>query len=220
MHSLLDLIKMSDKYISYLKDNNFKFDKNGFPIFTEDMFLKELPDQIVPYSNRNNKLVKNKKKTLLCSFTSDVRIYPRFKNIFNEIDIYKQYLGVATPDITVTEDMDIEWQQSIILLNQLFAAVLAVNGIKIVLNTRIGSIQNIRLFKHYPKNVICISGFLGCAKDEKYSFNYLSKILYLLPSTLLIYGKIDKNTNIKLDTMGINYKYYIDFHSICKKGVI
>ena len=220
MHNLLDLIKMSDKYISYLKDNNFKFDKNGFPIFTENMFLKELPDQIVPYSNRNSKLVKNKKKTLLCSFTSDVRIYPRFKNIFDEIDIYKQYLGVATPDITVTEDMDIEWQQSIILLNQLFAAVLAVNGIKIVLNTRIGSIQNIRLFKHYPKNAICISGFLGCAKDNKYNYNYLSKILYLLPSTLLIYGKKDKNTNIKLDTMGINYKYYIDFHSICKKGVI
>ena len=36
-----------------------------------------------------------------------------------DIREYKEYLGVCGLDITITDDMDIEWQQSIILLNQL-----------------------------------------------------------------------------------------------------
>lgn len=220
MKNLFDLIKTADNYITYLKEKNFKFDENGFPIFEKEMFLEVQPELIVPYTNRNDKRVKNKKRTLLCTFSPDTRIYPRFKNIFNEIDTYKQYLGVATPDITITEDMDIEWQQAIILLNQLFAAILVVNGIKIVLNTRIGSKENIKLYKNYPKNIMCISGFLGCKKEDILNYTYISKILTLLPSTLLIYGKEDKNINEKLNTIGINYKYFLDFHSQCKKGVI
>lgn len=219
MHNLLDLIKTTDQYITYLKDHNFKFDEIGFPIFTKDMFLMEEPKLIVPYSNRNDKRVKNKKKTLLCTFAPDQRIYPRIKNIFKEIDIYKQYLGVATADITVTDDMEKEWQELIILLNQLYGAILAVNGIKIVLNTRIGSLINIRLYKYLPKNIICISSFLGCKKENKYDYSYLSKILNFLPSKLLIYGKEDKNVNAMLDNMGINYKYYNDFHKL-SKGVV
>ena len=60
MYNLLDLIETTDEYITYLKKHNFKFDENGFPIFKEDMFLTETPELIVPYSNRNDKRVKNK----------------------------------------------------------------------------------------------------------------------------------------------------------------
>lgn len=183
------------------------------------MFLKEKPNLIIPYSNRKSKLIKDKKKTLICSYTSDKRIYPRLKNIFKEISEYKEYLGVATADITITDDMDIEWQQLTILLNLLYGAILAVNGIKIVLNLRIGSSYNIKLFKKISKNIQCISGFLGCKKENKYDYTYLAKIMKFSPSTLLIYGKEDRNVNIMLDKMGINYKYYIDFHRL-SKGVI
>lgn len=219
MHNLLDLIQIVDEYLDYLKEHNFMFDDNGFPIFTEDMFLKEIPELIVPYSYRKNKRVKNNKKTLLCTFAPDKKIYPRIKNIFTEIDVYKQYLGVATSDITVTNNMDREWQELIILLNQLYGAILVVNGIKIVINTRIGSLININLYKSLPKNVICISSFLGCKREDKYDYSYLLKILNFLPSKLLIYGKEDKNVNKMLDAMGIDYKYYVDFHRL-SKGVI
>ena len=66
---------------------------------------------------------------------------------------------------------------------------------------------------------MCISGFLGCRKENEYDYSYLSKILYFLPSKLLIYGKKDKIVNAMLDNIGINYKYYDDFH-ILSKGVI
>jgi hypothetical protein len=219
MHNLLDLMNIVDKYITYLKENNFQFDDDGFPIFKKEMFLEEEPELIVPYSNRNDKRVRDKKKVVLCTFTPDEKIYTRFQNLFLEIDIYKEYLGVVTADVTVTEDMDIEWQELIVLLNQLYGAVLAINGVKLILNTRLGSIKNIKLFMNYPRNIMCVSSFLGCKKDNKYDYSYLSKILNLRPSKLLIYGKEDKLVNLKLDTMGIDYRYYIDFHRLCKGGI-
>jgi hypothetical protein len=157
---------------------------------------------------------------VLCTFASDKEIYPRLKNIYNEIGIYKKYMGVVSSDVTVTEDMDEEWQELIILLNQLYAAILAVNGVKIILNTRVGSNVNLRLYNNYPKNIMCISSFLGCTKNNEYDYSYLEKILYFLPSKLLIYGKEDLKVNRMLNTMGIDYKYYVDFHRLCKKGVI
>ena len=220
MYNLLDLIKIIDEYLNYLKNHNFKFDENGFPIFTKNMFLTEVPDLIIPYCNRNDRRVKNKEKALICNFAPDKKIYPRLKKVFNDIEIYKEYIGVATADVTVTEDMDIEWQEVIILLNQLFGAILAVNGVKIVLNTRIGNLDNIKLLKNIPKNVMCISGFLGCKKSDKYDYSYLIKILNLRPTNLLIYGKEDQNVNDMLDTMGIDFKYYIDFHRLYKKEMI
>lgn len=219
MHNLFDLIKKADEYITYLKNHNFKFDENGFPIFTKDMFLTETPELIVPYSNRKDKRINDKKKTLLCTFTPDRRIYPRLNKIFEEIEIYKEYIGVATSDVTVTEDMDKEWQELIILLNQLYGAILAVNEIKIVFNTRVGNLDNINLLKNVPKNIMCISGFLGCKISNKYDYSYLTKILELFPKKLLIYGKKDKNVNVMLNNMGINYKYYIDFHKLSKEMV-
>ena len=67
---------------------------------------------------------------------------------------------------------------------------------------------------------MCISSFLGCVKNNEYDYSYLEKILYFLPSRLLIYGKEDLIVNRMLDNMGIDYKYYIDFHRICKEEMI
>ena len=51
-------------------------------------------------------------------------------------------------------------------------------------------------------------------------YSYLIKILNLRPTNLLIYGKEDQNVNDMLDTMGIDFKYYIDFHRLYKKEMI
>lgn len=219
MKNLNDLLQTCNKYINYLKNHNFKFDNSGFPIFTKEMFLDEEPDLIIPFINRNSKYVINKKKTALCTYTPDKRIYPRFNKIFEDIPIYKEYLAVVTADISVTKNMDKEWQELIILLNQLYSAILVVNRIKLLLNTRVGSNDNLILFSNYPKNIICVSGFLGCPKISSYDYSYIAKILYFLPKKLLIYGKEDKNANNMLNKMGINYKYYTDMHRM-SKGVI
>lgn len=203
----------------YLKDS-IDFNKEGWPIFSKDMFLDEWPNYVVPYSHKNSKYIHDNKKTVLCFYSSDIEILPRFEKLLNEISIYKKYLGVVIPDLSVTPDMDYEMQSFIMLANQLFGAVLAVNGIKIIFNTRVGNNETISLLRNIPIGVMCSSGFLGCynSKSEYESSQYIDKILSLLPSKLLIYGKKDEPTLTLLGNLGINYRRYDDFHTFSKKG--
>lgn len=119
------------------------------------------------------------------------------------------------PDITITRDMDFEMQEMIMLANQLFVATLVVNNIKIIFNTRNGTLNTLNCFKHVPRHVMCASGFLGCdnSSDIFSSSPYVNKILRLMPSKLLIYGKHDYIVDQQLESLGINYRYYSDFHT-------
>lgn len=220
MHSLLNVFQCIDKLYDYLEQFKLKYDRNGFPIFTKEMFLCKYPQLVIPYYLRNNKIVKNRKSTLLCFYCPDFRIYPRFTNIEKDIVTYQEYMGVIGSDITVTADMDIEWQNALMLLNQLHMAVLAVNGIKIVFNLRNGNDETLKNFSVIPKNIMCASGFLGCEKQKVHSdFRYLSKVMYVKPSKLILYGKKDSIIENQLNLMGIEYKRYDDFHTISKRGV-
>ena len=216
--NLTNILYIIDKYQEYLKSHGFKLNKYGYPIFKKSMFLDQFPDFIVTYAQRNNKRVKNKEKTLLCFFDQDVHLYQRFVKVFNEIKEYKKYLGVVGIDVTFTNDMDEEWQKLTSLLNMLFMAVLVCNGIKIVLNTRSAGLNPQVLFYSIPKGVMAASGFLGCDKTRyEYDLRYISKILSIMPSKLIIYGKEDKIAENQLNIIGINYVRQIDFHAFCKR---
>ena len=217
INNLNNVLSLTQELYAYLK-GKIEFDEYGFPIFKPEMFLKVWPDLVIPYSQRKNRRVKNKEQTLLCFYDSDKNLYPRLANVIDEIGEYKKYLGVCGLDITITEDMDIEWQEYIFLLNQLFLAVLAVNGIKIAVNTRSAGLDASRAFRNIPQNATVASGFLGCdASKEERDFSYLIKILTLLPEKLIIYGKHDKYVESQLDTMGIDFRVYKDFHRLCKE---
>ena len=224
MHSinnLADLLEaINDLYM--LLDGKIDFDAEGWPIFQRDHFLSEWPDDIVTYVNRKNKLIVVRNKTLLCHFASDSQNYRRFLKIMEDIAEYQKYLGAVFPDITVTKDMDAEMQELVLLANQLYAAVLAVNGIKLVANTRCGSKLTQKYLRHIPRNVMWASSFLGCHKTSNTSetAEYINKILGLMPSKLIIYGKQDPAVNDQLDTLGINYRYYEDLHRRCKKEAV
>lgn len=216
LNSLLDFFKITDKYLEYLS-GKIEFSEAGFPIFETDMFLDKEPEMIIPYYNRHNKIVKDPAKTVICFFSADAALYLRLEKVFDELEEYKQFQGVIGLDVTVTADMDPEWQNAIMLLNQLFLAVLACNGIKIVMNARIGSPRSVENLKSFPKGVIWATSFLGCDKlYSEYDFNFISKVLHILPSKLLIYGKHDKIAEKQLTNMGIDYRIYADMHRLTK----
>ena len=218
MNNLVDLLHCLDKYSSYLNANGIKFSSSGYPIIPRDCYSDKEPEMIVPFYHRNDKFVKNPKKTAIAFFDKDKNIYPRFDKIHKNIYIYKKYQAVISPDITVTDDMDIEWQHLILLANQLFMAILAVNDIKIIFNTRTGNHYE-EAFSHIPHNIICASSTLGCNKCQPpYDYKYLTKILLLLPKKLLIYGTTNKISNSQLNRMGIDFIYYPDFHTLSKEA--
>ena len=209
---------LTDKLVTYLKKKGFAFTSEGYPVFAKEMFLNEIPDLIVPVQQRKNRRVRNKKKTVISFFCGDEYIYRRLAKILDEIDEYKEYMGVIGSDITVTQDMDLEWQRAIILLNQLVMAVFAANGIKIVLNTRMGSRETKDMFRYMPKGIMIASGFRGgdreCSNND---FGYVAKVLSFLPSKLLIYGRCHKSVLKRLDTLGIEYVLYKDFRDLCRE---
>lgn len=104
--NMMDLCKIADDFVRYLQDKGIKFNEMGFPIFKREMFLEELPEQIIPYDYRKNRIVTNPKKTLLNFYCSDARIYPRLEKVLDEIPEYGKYMGAVAMDITVTSDMD------------------------------------------------------------------------------------------------------------------
>lgn len=217
IQNLQDIFTCLDELYRYLERKDIAFDEGGFPIFRREMFLDSWPDLVVPYSQRHNQRVTDPGKTLLCFFEKDHNLYPRLGKILGEIDEYKRFMGITGLDITVTVDMDPEWERTIVLLNQLFMAVLAVNGIRIVLNTRTAG-EDVAVLGKFPQRVMAASGFLGCdLLSQDCDFSYLRKILLLLPDKLILYGKHDKIAEEQLDKMGINYKVYTDFHRLCKE---
>ena len=92
--NLFDLLKIVDLYLDYLQDK-IDFNNDGFPMFTKEMFLDSEPDLIVPFYNRNNKIVKDPSKTVLCFFGSDLMIYSRLGKVLREIDDYKRFQGIV-----------------------------------------------------------------------------------------------------------------------------
>ena len=218
IQNLLDIFSLVDELYQYLVSREIKFNKDGYPEFTREMFLDEWPDLVIPFSQRKNKIVVNRQKTLICHFDRDQRLYPRLSKLLNEIAEYKLFMGVVGLDITITEDMDQEWQEAIALLNQLYLAVLAVNGIKIVMNTRSAGVDGSTLFSGVPSGVMAASGFLGCSRlENEMDYSYLTKVLSLLPDKLILYGKHDKIVENQLDVIGIDYRVYMDFHRMCQE---
>ena len=214
--SLYDILSLIDTYYLYLNERNVKFNEQGFPLFEKEMFATTWPKQVIPYDHRKNKIVAEKSSTVICFFSKDERIYPRLEKVFREIPVYKEYAGVIAADVTVTEDMDLEWQRLVILLNQLFLMILAINGVKIIANLRIGSPCTLDCLDTIPRNVMCASGFLGCLKQKQGEMTYITKLMNMRPSKLVIYGKHDAVAEEQMSRMGIEYNVYPDFHQLCK----
>lgn len=218
--NIMDLLQMINSLYEQMNPN-IVIDAEGWPILQPEHFASEWPQIVVPYTRRNNPCVIDKKQVCLCFYAPDSQIYPRFVNIGHEIEIYRQYAAVITPDITVTQDMDLELQETIMLANHLFAAVLASNGIKLVFNTRCGVRQTQQRFRNIPTHIMCASGFLGCSSSADFnaSIPYIDKILGLRPGKLIIYGKHDVVVDEQLELLGIDYRYYEDFHAMSKRRI-
>ena len=216
INNLVSLCEVANQYLTYL-DGRIEFSDDGFPIFTKKMLLDSEPDLIVPFYHRHNKVVKDPSKTVICFYSSDRFLYRRLEKVFDDINEYKLFQGVIGLDVTVTEDMDVEWQNMIMLVNQLFLAILACNGIKIVMNARIGSPASVNNLDGFPKQSLCATSFLGCKKlSSENDYSFLRKILTLLPSKLLIYGKHDSLAEAQLSRFGIDYRVYADYHRLSK----
>lgn len=216
--SITSFERLIDRYTSYLDRHGIQFNSQGFPLLNSQTYLGEWPKLIVPYRDRKANFVQDPTHTVLCLFTSDKQIYPRLERILDDIPEYKKYLGAIGSDLTVTADMDLEWQQIIMLLNQLYMAILAVNGIKIVQNLRCGSPETIKCLSSVPLGIMCATSTLGCAKTQsELDLSFSEKLFAVRPNKLLLYGKHDPIMEHQADIAGVSYRVYADAHTLYKQ---
>lgn len=217
LENLRDTFLTIDHFHKYLDVIGMRFNEDGFPLVSSSCFLTEAPELVVPYSHRNSRLVRDPERTILCFHMSDVLNYRRVERVFSDLPEYRRFLAVAATDITVTADMEPEWQAAIMLTNALFLAVLAVNGIKVVANLRCGGRRSVRYLSWIPKGVACITSTLGCDDlADPSDCSFLAKVMLVRPDPLILYGKRDEIMIDQLLSLGFDVWHQLDSHALSK----
>lgn len=191
MRNYIDLFKIFAGLHGFLENSGIKFTEEGYPVFRPEFILQETPQEILPFSHRN--ACKEKSKTAVCFFENDKFIYRRIARLNQDLPVYKEYLGICGFDLSPRIGWSVESQKFNIALSQMATIYLALHGVKIVPNFRIGSLEEtISSLAVYPAGCPFALGALGCSQGkvtelEKYMF--LSEIFFARPSQLFIYGK-------------------------------
>jgi len=204
----MNLFLLYDHLYNYLVLRGIKFNEYGFPIFRKEMFTNEIPEEILPFKNRSE--CKNKKKTALCTFQIDHEVYPKLFSLEKNLEEWKQYLACIVFDLSPR----IEWKTSVqkfnICLNQMASIYLALNGVKLIANLRVGGEDTFCALESYPSGINYAVGTLGCTKysSEEDLIYFQCKLVLSAPKYLLIYGTLDKDTKDLLEGLGIKYRVY------------
>ena len=204
----MNLFQTYNKLYVYLKQNVIEFSKDGFPVFKENMFTDEIPKEILPFNRRNE--CKNKKKTALCTCQVDKEIYPRIEHLDQDLEEWKSFMACIVFDLSPRLEWRSEIQKFNICLNQMSAIYLALHGVKLIGNLRVGSLNTIGALYSYPTETCFLVGSLGCTKYLSIEdLDYFStKILITLPKRLYFYGSLEKHVEKLIKGYGIPYKVF------------
>ena len=196
-----------------LKKHRIRFSKSGFPYFKKSFFVNQKPDEILPFRNRLQ--CKDKSTTALSTFCDDEFIYPRLKKLNEDLPIYKEYYAVVVFDLSPRAEWKTEQQRFNICLNQMAAIYLALNGVKLIGNFRIGDYTTYDALYSYPADTPFCIGTLGCTKQSAQSDIYVfeQKLLVNTPRECWLYGNEDKQITSVLKDYSIKYEAFRDFRT-------
>lgn len=213
----MNLFVLAMRLQEYLQKRGIAFNEEGYPIFTEDMLLKESPKGICPIGKTY--YVKDKRKYLLVAFCNDEYLYKRLYALEKELDNYKQFMGFGGFDLSPRINWDINLQRFNILLNKLADAFLAVNGVKIMPNFRTGCPETMSVLSIYPKNSWYTVGALGCGKGRvKINEFYLrTKLIIANPDKLIYYGKLKAEYSAILMEYNVPYETFDDYQRLSRR---
>ncbi len=213
----MNLFKLAIELEKHLREKGVEFTEEGYPIFTEDMLLKDMPEGVCPISQTY--YVKDKSKYLLVSFSNDENIYKKLMSLQNDVDVYLQYKGFGGFDLSPRINWDVNLQKFNLLLSKLADAFLAVNGVKLIPNFRTGCLDTFGVLSIYPPNTWYSVGALGCGRGRiKINEMYLrTKLVVTNPDMLIYYGKLKPEYAQILEEYGVHYKVFTDFQRLSRR---
>ena len=213
----MNLFKLAIELEEYLRERGVEFTEEGYPVFTEDMLLKEMPEGVCPIGQTY--YVKDRSKYLLVSFSNDENIYKKLISLQNDVDDYLQYKGFGGFDLSPRINWDVNLQKFNLLLSKLADAFLAVNGVKLMPNFRTGCLDTFEVLSIYPPNTWYSVGALGCGRGRiKINEMYLrTKLVVTNPDMLIYYGKLKPEYAQILEDYGVDYKVFTDFQRLSRR---
>ena len=192
------LIKWCDDKITYLKKAGIEF-KDGFPILPQEAYYTDIPLTIESFQFRNKIPKELRKKSLICYFSPDIRLIQRMYKIDEELPILCEYGGICGFDLSPSVTMLRPRQKFSLLASALFNCYVAVHGVKILPNCRVGDLANMSVIRNIPPYTSIISGEIGCNRKgfKDYGLYQLRIIIKSIALPILfIYGGIS-NKDIK-----------------------
>lgn len=209
----IDLFAIYAELHQELRKHNIRFSKSGFPHFRKSCFAVQKPSEILPFRNRLQ--TKDKSSTALCTFCDDEFIYPRLKKLKENLPEYKEYYAMVVFDLSPRAEWKTEQQRFNICLNQMAAIYLALNGVKLIGNFRIGDNSTYDALHSYPEGISFCVGTLGCTKQSSPSdaFLFEQKLFIKTPKECWLYGSEDKQIIKILNDYGVKHKVFKDFRT-------
>lgn len=203
-----------------LKERGVPF-VDGFPTVPQNMFVRDIPDEILPFPNHLK--ATNPARALLTNFSNDEILYTSFARIDERLEIAKNFLGMTGFDFSAREGDDEVNQDFYLYLNKLLDAYFASCGIRILPNFRItGELSSLKVFHIYPPKTWYAVGTLGCAKGHVAENEILLryKLIYARPGHLLVYGVLKDEYRKILVSNETPYTVFEDYARRSRGGKI
>ncbi len=202
----MGIINWCDEKITELKEHNIQF-INGRPKIPVDKIYNGVPDLIETYQFRNEIPKEKRKKSLICFYSFENRILPRLETVDSDVEIFKEYAGIVGMDISPSINMLRPRQLHSILINQIYNCLIAIRGVMVAINSRIGDLKTNSIIEEYPKNQTLIFGNLGCkGLFKEYSLlQFKDWIIRNKPQNICIYGSFGKRDIRLFERLKMNF---------------
>ena len=189
------LIIWLDEKITFLKQNGIEF-VNGIPVIPREMLYAGIPNMIETYSHRLAIPSNLKSSSLISFFENDDNLINRIFKIDDEIEELRKYGGICGFDLSPCVTMLRPRQRISILVSAVYNCYVAVHGIKVLPNCRVGDFATMNVIDTIPPYTNIITGELGCHRNalKMYGIHQLrliSKRIY--PNILFVFGNLSKN---------------------------
>lgn len=217
--TLLDLIDLYQILARHAFDWGMEFDTLGRPLFRPEQCLWTRPVALAPFRHRKEFFWPPAAQVALCSFTGDVDNYRRLPAVLSDLPELRRFLAVGIADVSVTPDMDVECQRFFMLLNQMYAGVLAVHGVKVFGNLRVGCREGWDCLPVLPDGVFWATGSLGCELFDPYEAAMCAARAKRVGAGCVgIYGRRDDRMLAAFRRFGVNVKRFDDHHTASKRA--
>lgn len=189
---MTNILTWCDEKVSYLKSKGVQF-SSGVAVIPEQALYCDVPTMISTFKYRKDIPESLKKDSLISYFMSEDCLWARLTKLDEEIATISQYGGIVGFDLSPSVGMLRPRQELSIFINSLYNAYCAVNGVKVLPNSRLGDLATMSMSASIPYGSNFVSSKLGCCNYGFKNYGlYQTKLLLekINPQILFIYGSI------------------------------